>query len=223
MQRGHVSLLPPCIAKPQRVPKCVQCSRTTCIQGTRVICIGVRCSRWRALSARSSGRLIRNPVLIPLQMCFLLRQLHGLLFIAFQVLIVHQRPLCIQTLTTKLQTQKRPCTQLHRRIPRRRVMQPGFFCSFLLQCNVPPTCLCIAAVSDSHSHQLLGHLHPNTSVPALYAHFLQLLQSAQSVPSSRFLPQTLLRVRPFLLIFSAVHCATHVPVLQCLPAIVINS
>jgi hypothetical protein len=130
--------------------------------------------------------------------------------------------LCIQSLTTRLLTQKRPCTQLHRRIPRRRVMQPGFFCSFLLQCNVPPTCLCIAAVSDSHSHQLLGHLHPNTCVPALYAHFLQLLQSAQSVPSSRFLPQTLLRVRPFLLIFSAVHCATHVPVRQCLTAIVIS-
>ena len=35
-------------------------------------------------------------------------------FIAFQVLIVHQRPLCIQTLTTKLQTQKRLCAQLHR-------------------------------------------------------------------------------------------------------------
>ena len=91
-----------CIAKPQRATKCVQCSLTTCVQGTRVICIGVRCSRWRALSARSSGRLIRNPVLIPLQMCFLLRQVHGLLFIVFQVLIVHQRPLCIQTPTTKL-------------------------------------------------------------------------------------------------------------------------
>ena len=77
-----------CIAKPQRATKCVQCSLTTCVQGTRVICIGVRCSRWRALSARSSGRLIRNPVLIPLQMCFLLRQLHGLLFIAFQVLTI---------------------------------------------------------------------------------------------------------------------------------------
>ena len=103
-----------CIAKPQRATKCVQCSLTTCVQGTRVICIGVRCSRWRALSARSSGRLIRNPVLILLQMCLLLRQLHGLLFIAFQVLIVHQRPLCIQSLTTKLQTQKCPCAQLHR-------------------------------------------------------------------------------------------------------------
>ena len=36
---------------------------------------------WRALSAQSSGRLIRKRVLIQLQMCFLLRQLHGLLFI----------------------------------------------------------------------------------------------------------------------------------------------
>ena len=54
---------------------------------SRVICIGVRCSQWRALSARSSGRQIRNPVPILLQMCFLL------LFITFQVRIVHQRPL----------------------------------------------------------------------------------------------------------------------------------
>ena len=72
-----------------------------------------------------------------------------------------------------------------------RVIQPGFFCSFLLQCNVPPTFLCIAA------HQLLGHLHPNTSVPALYAHFLELWQSAQSLPRSRFLAQTLFRGRFF--------------------------
>ena len=110
---------------------------------------------------------------------------------------------------------------------RRRVIQPGFFCSFLLHCKVPPTFLYIAAVSNSHSHQLLGHLHPNTSVPALYAHFLELWQSAQSVPSSRFLAQILFTGRLFhsffLRISSAVHCATHVPVLQCLPAIVINS
>ena len=52
--------------------------------------------------------MIRNPVLIRLQMCFLLRQLHGLLFIALQVLIWYRRPLCIQTLTTKLLTRKRP-------------------------------------------------------------------------------------------------------------------
>ena len=61
----------------------------------------------------------------------------------------------------------------------RTVIQPGFFSSFLLQCKVPPTLLCITAVSDSQSHHLLGHLHPNTSVPALYAHFLELWQSAQ--------------------------------------------
>ena len=110
---------------------------------------------------------------------------------------------------------------------RRRVIQPEFFCSFLLHCKVPPTFLYIAAVSNSHSHQLLGHLHSNTSVPALYAHFLELWQSAQSVPSSRFLAQIWFTGRFFhsffLRISCAVHCATHVPVLQCLPAIVINS
>ena len=79
----------------------------------------------------------------------------------------------------------------------RRVIQPRFFCSFLLQCKVPPTFLYITAVSDSHRHQLLGHLHPNTSVPALYAHFLELWQSAQSVPSSRFLAQILFTGRFF--------------------------
>ena len=80
---------------------------------------------------------------------------------------------------------------------RRRVIQPGFFCSFLLHCKVPPTFLYIAAVSNSHSHQLLGHLHPNTSVRALYAHFLELWQSAQSVLSSRFLAQILFTGRFF--------------------------
>ena len=35
------------------------------------------------------------------------RQLHGLLLIALQVLIVHQRTLCIRSLTTKLLTHKR--------------------------------------------------------------------------------------------------------------------
>ena len=62
--------------------------------------------------------------------------------------------------------------------------QAGFFSSFLLQCKVAPTFLYITAVSVSHSYQLLGHLHPNTSVPALYAHFLEAWQSAQSVSSS---------------------------------------
>ena len=80
---------------------------------------------------------------------------------------------------------------------RRRVIQPGFFCSFLLQCIVPPTFLYVTAVSDSHSHQLLRHLHPTTSVPALYAHFLELWQSAQSVPSFRFLAQILCTGRFF--------------------------
>ena len=152
---------------------------------------------------------------------------------------------------------------------RRTVIQPGFFCSFLLQCNMPPTFLWIVAVFDSHSDRLVdicipthpalhsmlivcsfGSLpsqsqvphsllrlcskvgffavfpahffcsalcHPhacdavsdshsdqlprtlpenpafNTSVRALYAHFLQVLQSAQSTPTSRFLAHTLFR------------------------------
>ena len=69
-------------------------------------------------------------------------------------------------------------------------------------------------VSLRHSHQLLGHLPPNTSIPVLYAHFLELWQSAQSVPSSRFLAQILFTGRFFrsffLRISLAVHCATHV-------------
>ena len=69
--------------------------------------------------------------------------------------------------------------------------------TFLLHCKVPPTFLYIAAVSNSHSHQLLGHLHPNTSVRALYAHFLELWQSAQSVLSSRFPAQILFTGRFF--------------------------
>ena len=52
------------------------------------------------------------------------------------------RPLCIRSLTTKLLTQKHPYAQLLSRIPRRRVIQPSFFSSFLLQYNVPSTCLC---------------------------------------------------------------------------------
>ena len=85
-----------CIAQPQMGTKCVLCSRTTCVQGTMVICIGVGCPRWRALVGRSSGRLIRNPVLILLQVCFRPRLLHGLLLMALQGLIVHQKPLCVQ-------------------------------------------------------------------------------------------------------------------------------
>ena len=110
---------------------------------------------------------------------------------------------------------------------RRRVIQAGFSCSFLLHCKVPPSFLYIAAVFDSHSHQLLVHLCPNTSVPALYAHFLELWQFAQSVSNSTFLAHILFTKRFFLSFFfrisSVVHCATHVPVLQYLPAIVINS
>ena len=79
----------------------------------------------------------------------------------------------------------------------RRVIRPGFFCAILLQCKVPGTFLYIATVSDSHSHHILGHLHTSTSVPALYAHFLELWPSAQSVPSSGFLAQILFTGRFF--------------------------
>ena len=51
-----------------------------------------------------------------LMMCFLL------LFIAFQVRIVHQMPLCIRSLTTKLLSQKYPYAQMLGRIPTRRVI-----------------------------------------------------------------------------------------------------
>ena len=108
----------------------------------------------------------------------------------------------------------------------RRVIQAVFFCSFLLKCKVSPTFLYIAAVSDNHIHQLVRQLHPNTSVPALYAHFLELWQSPVSpkfqIPCSDFVHREVCS-RFLLRISSAVHCATHVPVLQCLPAIVINS
>ena len=50
-----------CIAQPQRAAKCVLCSRTTCVQGTRVICIGVRCSRWRALVAHFAQMCLLHP------------------------------------------------------------------------------------------------------------------------------------------------------------------
>ena len=43
---------------------------------------------------------------------------------------------------TKLLTQKRPYAQLLSRIPRCRVIQPGFFCSFLLKYHVPVMWLC---------------------------------------------------------------------------------
>ena len=57
---------------------------------------------------------------------------------------------------------------------------------------MPPSCPCFAAAFDSHSDQLLG-----ASVRALYAHFLELWQSAQSVLSSRFLAQILFTGRFF--------------------------
>ena len=98
--------------------------------------VGIRCSQWRALSARSSGRQKRKPFPILLQMCF------SLLFIAFRVRIVHQRPLCIWSPSTKPPTQKRPYAQLPSTIPRHRVIQPSFFCSFLLKYHVPLTWLC---------------------------------------------------------------------------------
>ena len=57
--------------------------------------VGQRCSQWRAVSARSSGRQKRKPIPILLPMCFLL------LFIAFQVRIGHHRPFCIYGLSTR--------------------------------------------------------------------------------------------------------------------------
>ena len=59
--------------------------------------------------------------------------------------IVHLRPLCIWSLSTKLLTQKRPYAQLPSRIPKHRVIQPSFFCSFLLKYRVPLTWLCYSA------------------------------------------------------------------------------
>ena len=47
-----------------------------------------------------------------------------------------------KSVTTKLLTQDRPYAQLLMRIPRRRVIQPSFLCSFLVQYNVPPTYVC---------------------------------------------------------------------------------
>ena len=71
---------------------------------------------------------------LSLQMCFLL------LFIAFQVPIVHGKPLYIRSPNTKLLTKRCPYTQLLKRIPRCKVIQPRSFTSFLLHCNVAATC-----------------------------------------------------------------------------------
>ena len=60
-----------------------------------------------------------------LQMCFLL------LFLAFQVWMMHQRPLCIWSLNAQQLTQKRTCAQLLSRIPRHRVIHSSFCCSLL--------------------------------------------------------------------------------------------
>ena len=68
----------------------------------------------------------------------------------------------------------------------RQVFSARFFCSAL--CH-PRAC---AAVSDSHSDQLLRTLHSTNP----FLHYMPIfcsLQSAQSVPSSRFLAQTLFR------------------------------
>ena len=80
---------------------------------------------------------------------------------------------------------KRPYAQLPSRIPRRRVIQPSFFCSFLLKYHVPAVLQCLTAI-------IINSLQP--CIPAQnFVHFLRLSQSAQSVPSSRFLAQTIIR------------------------------
>ena len=53
--------------------------------------------------------------------------------------------------------------------------------ALLVQYNVLATYLCITPLLNNHSHRLLQHLHPNTSVLALYTHFVELLQSTQSI------------------------------------------
>ena len=86
---------------------------------------------------------------------------------------------------------RRPCAQPLSRIPRRRAIQPSFFCSFC--CITTCQKRACAAVCDSHSDQLVTTLHPNTTVRTSNAHFMQLSQSVQLVPSFRFLARTLLR------------------------------
>ena len=56
----------------------------------------------------------KNPSSHSIADVFLTEAATRVLFIAFQVLIVHQRPPCIQTVTTKLQTQKHLRAHLHR-------------------------------------------------------------------------------------------------------------
>ena len=73
---------------------------------------------------------------------------------------------------------------------RRRVIQPGFFCSFLLQCKVPPTFLYIAAVSASHSDQLLRTLHSTHP----FLHYMLIFCSFCCLPSQSQRSDSLLRL-----------------------------
>ena len=67
-----------------------------------------------------------NLVSIVLHICFLL------LFMAFEIRMAHQRPLCIWNLTKKTLPEKCPYAPLLSRIPRRTVIRPGSFCSFFM-------------------------------------------------------------------------------------------
>ena len=70
------------------------------------------------------------------------------------------------------------------------IRRPAFFAHFF--CNAlchPRAC---AAVSHSHSDQVVRTLHPNTCVSTLCANFLYAFAISRLFPSSRFLAQTLL-------------------------------
>ena len=125
-----------------------------------------------------------NLVPILLQMCFLL------LFIAFKVRIVHQRPLCFRTLSTKLLNKKLPTLSCSRQYPNAELSSHVFSAHFISNTTCHTHANAIKSDSYSHSVHLLGTLHPNTSGSASNAHFLRLSQSTQSAPSSRFLVQT---------------------------------
>ena len=169
--------------------------------------MGIRCSQWRALSARSSGRQKRKAVSILLQMCFLR------LFIVFRVRIVHQMPLCTWSLGTKLLTQKHPYAQLPSRKPRHSVIQPSFFCWFFWS----TTCHSrgCAAVSDNHSYQLPTTLNPGTKFCAFSAAFAVCLVSPKfQIPcseSERWYSSTTQSVHKF-----AHNCIRNVPLSKCL-------
>ena len=120
--------------------------------------------------ARSSGRQKRKPVPILLQMCFLR------LFIAVRVRIVHQRPLCIWSVSTKLLTQKHPYAQLPSRIPQG---DPAKL--FLLISSEVPRATHVA-VLQCLTAIVINSLQP--CIPAQnFTHFLRVSQSAKSVPS----------------------------------------